>query len=152
MRWSVAHGPTMLGCMESSWLVPVLVRTVVLAGLVAAVGGALYLMPLDKSGGANIGIGLLLFAAQAVIAFAWAWRDSSHVPMVRVLVTWLAVALLASILGTLALRWMEALAIGGLTWRVVVSDLVAAAAFNVVVVFIPAAIGALIGGSVRVTP
>ncbi len=152
MRWSVAHGATMLGCMESSWLVPVLVRTVVLAGLVAAVGGALYLMPLDKSGGANIGIGLLLFAAQAVIAFAWAWRDSSRVPMVRVLVTWLAVALLASILGTLALRWMEALAIGGLTWRVVLSDLVAAAAFNVVVVFIPAAIGALIGGSVRVTP
>lgn len=142
----------MLVGMESSWLVPVLVRTVVVAGLVAAVGAALFLMPLDKSGGANIGIGLLVFAAQAVIALGWAWRDGSHAPMVRTLVTWFAVALLASIFGTLAVRWMEALTIGGVTWRVVVSDVVGGTVFGVVVVFVPAAIGALIGGSARVSP
>ncbi len=54
----------------------------------------------DSEGGANIGLGLLVFALNFLVALAWGARDGSVMPLWRVVVVWIAVALIVGVLTT----------------------------------------------------
>ncbi|MFC6153459.1 hypothetical protein [Nocardioides yefusunii] len=80
---------------------------------------------------ANIGAGLLAFLVSAVVAFGWSWRDAVRHGWLNALVCWTLAAVLFDVTVSLANGFDG----GG---------------FMAVLTLVPAAVGTLIGGLVRV--
>lgn len=93
---------------------------------------------------ANIGAGLLAFAAGALIAFLWALRDTRTVPTGPVLLRWLLTGALAALgfWAVGAVREPDA----------ALSDLATVAPFIAAVVLVPALAGVALGATARTRP
>ena len=123
--------------------VRILVRTTVLAtGWVACLWGLAQVS--NEDGGANIGVGLLLFALLTLVAGAWGAVDGARQAYDRVVITWVAVALLMAVLVPLFTYLRES----GSAWRVLLVDLAQLGPFIAVLITVPALVGALLGRAV----
>lgn len=123
--------------------VRILLRTAVLAAIwLAGVLGATQLG--DRDGGANIGVGLLMFALLLTAAGAWGAADSVRQPHQQVVITWVAVAAAMGLLVPVSTYVAES----GSSWRVLVSDLIQVGPFIAALVAAPALLGGLLARSV----
>lgn len=104
----------------------------------------------DPDGGANIGLGLLLFALLVVVGGAWGAADGARQAYSTVAVTWVVVAVLIGVLVPVVTFLRQSA-----SWRVLISDLAQVAPFITVLIAASALLGALlgraIGGSSRQT-
>ena len=118
-----------------------------LVGLGAALGtyyaSLPYLFP--DSTDANIGAGLIAFGAVLLIAFGWAVVDGRRWGATSTTVTWAVVAAAFGLLWLLGLAVMEADGSMSLTERLRLDA--SLAVFIAGLVFVPAGLGAALGGS-----
>ncbi len=115
--------------------------------LVAASEAAAQLVLLgdDGSGGANIGAGLLAFAVLFLGAFAGGLLDGRRAPLQVVAVRWVVVAVTVGVVETLLIPVRD----GAFDLSTLSSDLAVVAPFMAGIVGIGAALGGVIGGSLR---
>lgn len=97
-----------------------------------------------KSGDANIGIGLLMFALLILAAGVWGTADGARQAYAQVATTWVAVAFLMGLLVPVFTYLTES----GSSLRVLVSDMVQGAPFIAVLIAVPALLGGLLGKSI----
>lgn len=124
--------------------VAILVRFV---GLLAVLEGTAYaIMAVSgDDGGANIGAGLIAFAAVLAVAAIWGFVDGRSAPLVPdVLGRWAIVAILVGAASVVVMALGES--DGGL--EVILSDLLNVSTFVAVVIGVPAIIGAALGAAV----
>lgn len=96
----------------------------------------------DPGEGGNIGAGLLAFALTAVAAGVWAVFDRVRgLPLPALLVRWGIVAAVIGLWQPLHIQLGE----GFFDWRVLAADLVGLGPFSAGLVFVPAALGGLLG-------
>jgi hypothetical protein len=122
----------------------ILLRVLALVAAAEAVA-QLVMLGDDGSGGADIGAGLLAFAVLFLGAFAGGLLDGHRDPLRAAAMRWVAVAALVGVVETLLIPVRD----GALDLSVLASDLAAVAPFLAVIVGSGAAVGVLIGGSVR---
>lgn len=122
--------------------VRILLRTTVLATtwLVGVLGIA---QVSGGDGGANIGIGLLMFALLIAAAGVWGAADGARQAYAQVAVTWVTVAVLMGLLVPVFTYLTES----GSSWRALISDMVQGAPFIAVLITAPALLGGLLGRS-----
>jgi hypothetical protein len=129
--------------------IPTLVRAVMrLAVMGAVLAGYYAALPLlfpDDGGGANIGAGLLSFGVVVLVAFGWAYVDGRRRGAAPTTVTWAIVAVAFGILWLLGLAVVEADDSMSIAERLRLDAFLAV--FTAGLVFLPAGVGAAIGGT-----
>lgn len=121
----------------------ILLRTFVFAAtwLVCVLGIA---QVSEKDGGANIGIGLLMFALLIAAGGLWGAVDGARHAYAQVAVTWVSVAVLMGLLVPVFIYLSES----GASWRVLMSDVVQVGPLIAALIAAPALLGGLLGRSV----
>lgn len=110
------------------------------------VGWSLTLFDSGEVVGANIGAGLVAFAAVAVVSLVWSCLDARHGWGVgRVVLTWLVVGLALGLVGAFQAQG----SVGPFDPHVLRSDLVGLSVFGVGLTTVPALVGAVVGRSFR---
>lgn len=124
--------------------IAVIVRLVVLGAALGAYYASIpYLFP--DSTDANIGAGLIAFGAVLLVAFGWAVVDGRRWGAARATATWAVVAAAFGVLWLLGLAVLEADDSMSLTERLRLDA--SLAVFTAGLVFVPAGLGAALGGS-----
>lgn len=126
-------------------MVPVLVRTGALLALFALFQLIAWLSAFATPGDANIGLGLLTFAATALLSGIWGFNDGRRNRLWPVLVRWLVVALLTTA-GTLVM--LAALGDSPEPFAVRIANFLDIAPLIAGLVLIPAIGGAAVGFAV----
>lgn len=126
-------------------LVQLVVRLVVMGAALAAYYAALPFVFPDDGGGADIGAGLIAFGAVVVISFGWAYVDGRRQGASPTVVTWAAVAAAFGLLWLLGLALVETDDSLGLVERLRLD--VTMVVFTAGLVFVPAGLGAALGGT-----
>ena len=126
-------------------LVRVLVRLVVMGAALAGYYAALPVLFPDDGGGANIGAGLIAFGVVVLVSFGWAYVDGRRRGAASTTVTWAIVAVAFGLLWLLGLAVVEADDSMSIAERLRLDAFLAV--FTAGLVFLPAGVGAAIGGS-----
>lgn len=129
-------------------VIAALVRIAVLGAALAGYYAALPLLfPDNDGGGANIGAGLIAFAAVTIISFAWALLDG------RARGTSGAILLWANVAAVVAIGWLVVLALVQADSSLSVADRIRTDVFSLIftagLIIAPAAVGAAVGGVLR---
>ncbi|WP_312718225.1 hypothetical protein [Mobilicoccus sp.] len=129
-----------------SHVIAVVVRALVTGAIAWVVGWSLTLFDSGEVVGANIGAGLVAFAAVAVVSLVWSCLDARHGWGVgRVVLTWLVVGLALGLVGAFQAQG----SVGPFDPHVLRSDLVGLSVFGVGLTTVPALVGAVVGRSFR---
>ena len=126
-------------------VIAILVRLVVMGATLAAYYAAVPFLFPDDGGGANIGAGLIAFGAVVVISFGWAYVDGRRRGASPTVVTWAFVAAAFGLLWLLGLALVEADDSLGLGERLLLDSPMVI--FTAGLVFLPAGVGAALGGT-----
>lgn len=123
-------------------------RATALITLTAVGLAAAYWDARDSSGGANLGLGLLVVLGQALVASVWAAGDACRRPVGGTLAVWATASVFGSVGGLLMSRLLEAQD-SGWSWTVLFSDLLLVAPTMAALTFASAGLGALVGATLR---
>ncbi len=126
-------------------VIAIVVRLVVMG---AALGAYYALIPFlfpDDGGGANIGAGLIAFGAVVLVSFGWACVDGRRRGASSTAATWAVVAAAFGLLWLLGLALVEADDSLGVAERLLLDSPIAV--FTAGLVFLPAGLGAALGGT-----
>jgi hypothetical protein len=126
-------------------LVRVLVRLAVMGAVLAGYYAALPVLFPDDGGGANIGAGLIAFGVVVLVSFGWAYVDGRRRGAASTTATWAIVAVAFGLLWLLGLAVVEADDSMSIAERLRLDAFLAV--FTAGLVFLPAGVGAAIGGS-----
>lgn len=144
-----AVAPARLGASTEgmSIVVAVLVRVVAMGAALAGYYAAIPSLFPDDGGGANIGAGLIAFGALVLISFGWAFVDGTTRGVSPTITIWAIVAAVMSVGWLVARAVAEADASMSAT-EIFTHDL-GTVPFTLVLVLLPAAVGAATGAAFR---
>lgn len=126
-------------------VIATLVRLVVMGAALAAYYSAIPFLFPDDGGDANIGAGLIAFGVVVVVSFGWAFVDGRRRGASPTVATWAVVAVAFGLLWLLGLALVEADDSLGLVERLRLDA--AMVVFTAGLVFLPAGLGAALGGT-----
>ena len=126
-------------------LVRVLARLAVMGAALAGYYAALPFLFPDDGGGANIGAGLIAFGVVVLVSFGWAYVDGRRRGAAAAVATWAIVAVAFGLLWLLGLAVVEADDSMSIVERLRLDAFLAV--FTAGLVFLPAGVGAAIGGT-----
>lgn len=123
----------------------VLTRTAALVAVVVV--GQIAAAVLPKDGGANIGLGLAVFAVCALLAALLGAFDRRRERLRTLAPGWLAVGLGVGVAAAFCTSLAGALYGGGASGAVLAADVVSGAPFFAVLIVVPALLGAFVSGA-----
>jgi hypothetical protein len=126
-------------------LVRAVVRLAVMGAALAGYYAALPFLFPDDGGGANIGAGLIAFGAVVLVSLGWAYVDGRRRGAASTTVTWAIVAVAFGLLWLLGLAAVETDDSMSLAERLRLDAFFAV--WTAGLVFLPAGVGAAIGGT-----
>jgi len=99
----------------------------------------------EEAAGANIGVGLLVFARVVLGAGAWGLVDGLRLPVAATLALWVIVGLAIGVLVPLFTTFMES----GFSWDRLGWEMAVPEVFLALLVAVPALVGVGVGAAVR---